>query len=53
MKKEGGEEVPRKGGYGDLKRDCGLQINEINLIFSIQPSRSGPAELGGRPNCAG
>lgn len=45
--------MPRGGGYGGLKIDCGLRINEINLIFSIQPPRRGPAELGGRPNCPG
>lgn len=49
----GGGEVPRGGGCGGQKKDCGLQINEINLIFPIQRRRRGPAELGGRPNCSG
>lgn len=41
-----GERCQEEGGYRAQKRDCGLRINEINLIFSIRQPRRGPGLAG-------
>jgi hypothetical protein len=40
-----GRDAKRRGATGPEK-DCGLRINEINLIFSIRQPRRGPGLAG-------